>query len=90
MNQAPARGMLTTASATSTSIQIDTPVAGGAVLIGADNPISVQSMCATRTRDIGATLDQIALLLDHRADLIRLAVDGPADVEALKQIRKKC
>ncbi|MBI2095914.1 MAG: flavodoxin-dependent (E)-4-hydroxy-3-methylbut-2-enyl-diphosphate synthase [Candidatus Omnitrophica bacterium] len=56
--------------------------------IGGGAPVSVQSMCATRTRDIDATLGQIADLEKKGADLIRIAVDNPSDVAALAEIRK--
>ena len=56
--------------------------------IGGGSPISVQSMCATRTQDIDATLAQIDSLEKNGADLIRIAVDNVKDVEALIQIRK--
>ena len=56
--------------------------------IGGGAPISVQSMCATRTRDIDATLRQIDLLQKAGADLIRIAVDNLLDVQALVEIRK--
>lgn len=56
--------------------------------IGGGAPIAVQSMCATRTQDIGATLKQIEDLRKAGADLIRVAVDNKKDVEALGQIRK--
>lgn len=62
-------------------------VKAGTVKIGSDHPISVQSMCATRTQDIPATLAQIRLLQSHGADLIRVAIDSKKDVEALRQIR---
>jgi (E)-4-hydroxy-3-methylbut-2-enyl-diphosphate synthase len=61
----------------------------GDLIIGAGNPIAVQSMCATRTQDVPATLAQIELLQSHGADIIRIAVDGRGDVEALAEIRKK-
>lgn len=64
-------------------------VCAGDLLIGGNAPISVQSMCATPTRDIEATLEQINLLLGHGADLIRVAVDGPRDVTALAELRKR-
>jgi (E)-4-hydroxy-3-methylbut-2-enyl-diphosphate synthase len=57
--------------------------------IGASAPVSVQSMCATHTRDIDATLAQIEDLKATGADLIRVAVDNSKDVEALAQIRKQ-
>lgn len=58
------------------------------LVIGGDAPIAVQSMAATRTRDIAATARQVRILEDAGADLIRIAVDNKADVEALAQIRK--
>lgn len=61
----------------------------GDLVIGDGNRISVQSMCATRTQDIEATLRQIALLQEHGADVIRVAVDSKRDVEALGEIRKR-
>ena len=56
--------------------------------IGSDYTISVQSMCATKTQDIIATSMQIASLIDHGADIIRVAVDSKKDVEALSGVRK--
>ena len=61
----------------------------GTFEIGGDAPISVQSMCATRTTDIPETLAQIRLLEAVGADLIRIAVDSKKDVEALREIRKE-
>jgi (E)-4-hydroxy-3-methylbut-2-enyl-diphosphate synthase len=59
------------------------------LVVGGDAPIAVQSMAATRTRDIPATLKQVRLLEEAGADLVRIAVDSKADVEALAQIRKQ-
>ena len=56
--------------------------------IGGGAPISVQSMCATRTQDIDATLAQIRTLEEKGADLVRVAVDNAKDVAALAEIRK--
>ncbi len=56
--------------------------------IGGGAPVSVQSMCATRTQDIQATTRQVKALEDAGADLVRIAVDNPKDVECLAQIRK--
>lgn len=56
--------------------------------IGGDNEISVQSMCATRTQDLEATIKQIKLLSDNGADIIRIAIDSKRDVAALEEIRK--
>lgn len=57
--------------------------------IGGTAPIAVQSMAATRTRDVEATLRQVHLLEEAGADLVRIAVDSRADVEALAEIRAR-
>src|SRR3954468_16473669 len=59
----------------------------GNILIGGGNPIAVQSMTATRTQDIPATIRQVELLEAAGADVIRIAVDNPKDVTALAEIR---
>ncbi|HET7706215.1 MAG TPA: (E)-4-hydroxy-3-methylbut-2-enyl-diphosphate synthase [Thermoanaerobaculia bacterium] len=59
----------------------------GNVRIGGSNPIAVQSMTATRTQDIPATIRQVELLEAAGADVIRIAVDNPKDVVALAEIR---
>lgn len=61
-------------------------VRAGSVFIGENAPISVQSMCATKTTDVKTTLWQIKLLQDAGADLIRVAVDSKKEAEALKEI----
>ncbi|VAX40776.1 (E)-4-hydroxy-3-methylbut-2-enyl-diphosphate synthase (flavodoxin) [hydrothermal vent metagenome] len=58
----------------------------GAVTIGDNNPIAVQTMTATRTRDIDATVAQIVLMQNAGADIIRVAVDSKTDALALKEI----
>lgn len=60
----------------------------GDLTIGGGSPIAVQSMCATHTQDIDATLGQIQSLEKNGADLIRLAVDNAKDVAALAEIRR--
>ena len=60
----------------------------GNVTIGGSHPIAVQSMTATRTQDIAATIRQVELLEEAGADVIRIAVDNPKDVAALAEIRK--
>lgn len=61
----------------------------GDLPIGDGERVSVQSMCATHTQDVDATVRQIGLLVDHGADIIRVAVDSRKDVEALSEIRKR-
>jgi len=59
----------------------------GSLLIGGNSPVAVQSMTATRTQDIAATIRQVELLELAGADVIRIAVDNPKDVAALIEIR---
>jgi (E)-4-hydroxy-3-methylbut-2-enyl-diphosphate synthase len=59
----------------------------GKVTIGNGQPIVIQSMCATRTADVSATIRQIEQLAEAGAGVIRLAVDHRRDAEALKAIR---
>lgn len=65
------------------------PVKVGSTTIGGGSPIQFQSMCATKTQDINATVRQIKILEDAGADIIRIAIDSPKDVEALREIRKE-
>jgi len=44
------------------------------VAIGADHPIAVQSMTNTDTRDVAATLVQIARLADAGCEIVRVAI----------------
>jgi len=61
----------------------------GSLTIGGDQPIAVQSMAATRTQDIETTARQIEILQASGADVIRIAVDSEADVEALAKLRAR-
>jgi len=62
----------------------------GDIQIGAGSPVAVQSMCATKTRDIDATVEQIEQLRAAGAAVIRIAVDNDKEVAALKEIRAQC
>lgn len=59
------------------------------VPIGGGNPISVQSMTNTDTRDVEATLEQIKRLEEAGCQIVRLAVPDTAAAEAFGKIRKK-
>ena len=61
----------------------------GTATIGDGHPIAVQSMTATHTQDIDATVEQINSLHDAGADVVRVAVDSNADAAALPEIRKQ-
>lgn len=61
----------------------------GNVKIGADTPISVQSMCNTDTRDVKTTLGQINELTDAGCELVRLAILNKEAANAIKEIKKQ-
>lgn len=61
----------------------------GSMTIGNGNPIAVQSMTATHTQDIDATVELVNLLHGAGADVVRIAVDSTKDAEALAEIRKQ-
>ena len=60
----------------------------GKVLIGKDNPISVQSMTNTLTKDAKATLNQIDKIANEGAELVRVSVPDEESSNALKEIVK--
>lgn len=65
------------------------PVRVGKLTIGGDAPVVVQSMCDTDTRDVEATCEQIARLVDAGCDMVRLAVPDMAAAEAFGKIKKR-
>lgn len=61
----------------------------GSVTIGGGAPIAVQSMTATATTDVAATVAQVNDLYAAGADIVRIAVDSRKDAEALAAIREQ-
>ncbi len=61
----------------------------GKIQVGAGAPIVVQSMCATKTTDIDATVAQVHQLEAAGAGVVRIAVDNPKEANALKEIRSQ-
>ncbi|MDF1745683.1 MAG: (E)-4-hydroxy-3-methylbut-2-enyl-diphosphate synthase [Gimesia sp.] len=61
----------------------------GTVVIGGKNKIAVQSMTATKTSNIDATVAQIHSLEQAGADIVRIAVDNKREAAALIEIRKQ-
>ncbi|MEX0978798.1 MAG: (E)-4-hydroxy-3-methylbut-2-enyl-diphosphate synthase, partial [Pirellulales bacterium] len=59
----------------------------GSVTLGAGHKIAVQSMTATHTRNVAATVGQVNDLEAAGADIVRIAVDNSTDAEALIEIR---
>lgn len=58
-------------------------------LIGGHNPVTVQSMTNTVTKDIDGTIKQINRLEDAGCDIIRVAISDFEDAKAITEIKKK-
>ena len=63
-------------------------VAAGNVLIGGENPIIIQSMCNTDTRNIESTVNQIHALEDAGCEMVRLAVPDMQAAFSIGKIKK--
>ena len=61
----------------------------GNLLLGGGNPVLVQSMTNTDTRDTAATLAQIRALAAAGCDLVRVSVYDEACAEAVKVLAKE-
>ena len=60
----------------------DVPIGGGA-------PVSIQSMCNTKTHDVSATVDQIHRLEAAGCEIVRVAVPDMAAARAVGTIRSR-
>ena len=60
----------------------------GDKLIGGDNPITIQSMTNTITKDIKSTIAQIKRLEKAGCDIIRMAISDNEDAKAIEVIKK--
>jgi (E)-4-hydroxy-3-methylbut-2-enyl-diphosphate synthase len=65
------------------------PVRIGAVIIGGDAPVVVQSMTNTDTADIEATVVQVAALARAGSELVRITVDRAESAAAVPQIKER-
>ncbi|WP_198953693.1 (E)-4-hydroxy-3-methylbut-2-enyl-diphosphate synthase [Rhodopirellula sp. MGV] len=65
------------------------PVQIGDITVGDFHPIAVQSMTATKTQDIDATVAQAEAYRAAGAGVVRVAVDSTKDAEALGEIRRQ-
>ncbi|MFQ5554887.1 MAG: flavodoxin-dependent (E)-4-hydroxy-3-methylbut-2-enyl-diphosphate synthase [Acidimicrobiia bacterium] len=58
----------------------------GAVPVGGDAPVSVQSMTITKTADVEGTLSQVYALSGSGADIVRITCNDVGAAEALAEI----
>lgn len=61
----------------------------GHIGIGGDNPVRIQSMTTTSTRDVEATVEQAIRLVDSGCEIVRMTVQGMKEAEACEQIKNK-
>ena len=61
----------------------------GGIKIGGEEPVVIQSMTNTDTRDVKKTLEQIDKLVDAGCQIVRCAVPDMEACEALKEITEK-
>lgn len=60
----------------------------GGVGVGGNNPIRIQSMTTSDTRDIPATIEQIIRLADEGCEIVRVTVQGKKEAEACAGIKE--
>lgn len=61
----------------------------GGVKIGGNNPIAIQSMCNTDTRNVEATVKQILCLEEVGCEIVRVAVPDNEAAQAIKKIKEQ-
>lgn len=61
----------------------------GSVPVGGDNPIRIQSMTDTDTKDTEATVEQIIRIIKAGSDYVRVTVKDTRDAENLRFIKKE-
>lgn len=62
------------------------PLQVGPVAVGGDAPISVQSMCITKTADVDGTLAQVYALKGAGADIVRITCNDVEAAQGLAEI----
>ena len=61
----------------------------GKVTIGANAPVSVQTMCNTKTWDVEATVNQIKAMQTAGADIVRIAIPDMDSAKAVSAIKEQ-
>lgn len=69
--------------------KITKKISVGGIEIGAGAPVSIQSMCNTKTHDVEATVNQIKRLRAAGCEIVRLAIPDVAAAEAISEIKKQ-
>ena len=61
----------------------------GNVPVGGGAPVSIQSMCSTKTDDVAATVAQIKRLEEAGCEIVRIAIPDQAAAEAVDKIKEQ-
>ena len=61
----------------------------GGVVVGGGAPVTIQSMCNTKTHDVDATVAQIHALEDAGCEIVRVAVPDMAAATAVDAIKAR-
>lgn len=59
----------------------------GHIGVGGNNPVRIQSMTTSNTRDITATIDQVMRLADAGCEIVRVTVQGMKEADACEGIK---
>lgn len=59
----------------------------GTVGVGGNNPIRIQSMTTSSTRNVEATIEQIVQLADVGCEIVRVTVQGMKEADACEEIK---
>jgi (E)-4-hydroxy-3-methylbut-2-enyl-diphosphate synthase len=59
----------------------------GCVGVGGRNPIRIQSMTTTNTRDAALTIDQVMRLADAGCEIVRMTVQGKLEAQCCEKIK---
>lgn len=59
----------------------------GSVGVGGNNPVRIQSMTTSNTRDVEATVDQVMRLSDVGCEIVRITVQGMKEADACEGIK---
>lgn len=61
----------------------------GSIGVGGDNPVRLQSMTHSNTRDVEATVEQIIRLANNGCEIARVTVQGKKEAEACEGIKNR-
>ncbi|CUI16992.1 GcpE protein [Candidatus Protochlamydia naegleriophila] len=59
----------------------------GHIGVGGNNPVRIQSMTTSNTRDVEATIDQVIRLADNGCEIVRMTVQGIKEADACEYIK---